>query len=380
MKKQSRKAFHPLVVIKLWVRSGGRCEFNGCNEYLLQDSLTLSEANFSNIAHIIAYSKDGPRGDDPLPVAKRNDIENLMLVCTKHHKLIDTKSLEKNYPKELLQKYKYEHEKRIHNLTSIQPGNKTVVVRMKSKINGEAVQISLDQIKSAIHPRYPVDEEGLEIDFTSLPDEEGTAYWDIGKQKITTVLEKLYQSGIDIKPTDHLSVFGLGPMPLLMFLGNQLSNKITTDFYQRHRDTQDWEWKTDGETVKYKVTPLFHGEDKSKVALVLSLSGTIAPESLPEEVKRDFTVYQISLDGQDPNTLFLRKKDDLIAFGEVYQKTLGLMQKTHGDVKEVLLFPAIPAPVAIICGRDLLKKVHPSMKVYDFNKKSGGFSHIITIN
>lgn len=380
MKKQARKAFPPLTVIKLWVRAGGRCEFNGCNENLLVDSLTLNEANYSNIGHIIAYSKDGPRGNDPLPLAQRNDIENLMLLCTKHHKMIDTKALEKRYPKELLQQYKNNHEKRIRQLTGIQPGNKTLVIRMKSKINGEPVQIALDQIKSAIHPRYPIDEEGLEIDFTSLPDEEGTSYWDIGKQKIMTALARLYQPGLDTKPVEHISVFGLGPIPLLMFLGNQLSNKITTDLYQRHRDTQDWTWKTDGEITRYKLQELFHGQDKSKIALVLSLSGTISPENLPEEIKRDYTVYEISLETRDPNTMFLRRKEDLVAFGEMYQQTIAMIQKTHGEVKEVLLFPAIPAPVAIMCGRDLLKKVHPSMKVYDFNKKNGGFSHILTIN
>lgn len=380
MKKQTRKAIPPLTVIKLWVRAGGRCEFNGCNEYLLQDSLTLDEANFSNIGHIIAVSKDGPRGDDPLPLANRNDIKNLMLLCTKHHKMVDTKSLVKKYPKELLEKYKKDHEKRIYQLTETLPGNKTVVVRMKSKINGEPVQISLDQIKSAIHPRYPIDEEGVEIDFTNLPAQEDTSYWNIGKKTIAEALERLYQSRIGMQPVEHISVFGLGPIPLLMFLGNHFSNKITTDLYQRHRDTQNWTWKTEGETVGYKVTTLFRGKEKSKVALVLSLSGSIASDTLPEEVKNNFSVYEISLEGQDPNTLFLKKKEDLSAFGEIYQKTIAMIQKTHGDLKEILLFPAIPAPIAILCGRDLLKKVHPSMQVYDFNKKNGGFNHILTIN
>ena len=30
--------------------------------------------------------------------------------------------------------------------------------------------------------------------------------------------------------------------------------------------------------------------------------------------------------------------------------------------------------------KELLKKVHPAMKVYDLNKKKGGFTHILTIN
>ncbi len=50
--------------LALYVRAGGRCEFNGCNQLLIEHPLTLSLGNFAEKAHIVAFSKGGPRGHD----------------------------------------------------------------------------------------------------------------------------------------------------------------------------------------------------------------------------------------------------------------------------------------------------------------------------
>ena len=48
----------------LIARAGGRCQFKGCNRDLFIDEFTLEKFNFSNMAHIIASSPNGPRGND----------------------------------------------------------------------------------------------------------------------------------------------------------------------------------------------------------------------------------------------------------------------------------------------------------------------------
>lgn len=378
--KEVSKTIPPQEVVKLWVRAGGRCEFNGCNEYLLKDSLTLEKANFSNIAHIVARTLGGPRGDDPLPIKQINKVENLMLACTKHHKLIDTKDLVKKYPKELLQAYKRDHEDRIFLLTQTQPGNKTFIIRLKAKIAGEIVEIPLDQIKKAVHPRYPQDVDGLEIDLTGLPNEENDSWWVIAQKRLDEQISSIYAPGVEKKVIEHISVFPLGPIPLLMYIGNKLSNKVTADLFQRHRDTEDWEWKKEEAKAKYKIDILGEGTGNSKVALLLSLSGPISKESLPDDIQKDFRIYEITLAEGTPTTGFLRTKEDLAAFLMVYHQAIGLIMKDNPPAKEIHFFPAIPAPIAVMCGRELLKKVHPSLKVYDFNKRKGGFSQILTIN
>ena len=72
----------------LFARAGGRCEFDGCNRYLLEHHLTKTEGVFAQMAHIWAFSERGPRGSRRLTQGK-HDISNLMLLCAECHKLVD---------------------------------------------------------------------------------------------------------------------------------------------------------------------------------------------------------------------------------------------------------------------------------------------------
>src|SRR6266545_713371 len=60
---QVTRKIGPFTQLELFVRAGGRCEFNGCNEFLLEHRLTLTKGNFAQMAHIVAFSRDGPRGN-----------------------------------------------------------------------------------------------------------------------------------------------------------------------------------------------------------------------------------------------------------------------------------------------------------------------------
>jgi hypothetical protein len=107
--------------------------------------------------------------------------------------------------------------------------------------------------------------------------------------------------------------------------------------------------------------------------LILALSGTIPIENLPDSYKENASIYQISLDEQTPNTTFLNQKADLEAFKAIYSETLGLISAEHGLLETISVFPAVPAPIAIMCGRERLPKVHPKLRVYDFDHANGGF-------
>lgn len=148
------------VILELWVYAGGRCEFQGCPEYLLRDKLTTNTAKLADIAHIVARTIDGPRGDDPLPLSQRNKIDNLFLACTKHHRLIDKKSMVAKYPKDVLIQYKQSHEERIRFVTGLGDERETMVLRMMGNIRGNTVSISKEDIRKAVlgssqrYPRY----------------------------------------------------------------------------------------------------------------------------------------------------------------------------------------------------------------------------------
>src|SRR5258706_16288352 len=73
----------------LAVRAGGRCEFDGCPEYLFEHHVTLREGNFAQLAHIVAFSEVGPRAEAGNRPADVHSLDNLMLLCHRCHKLID---------------------------------------------------------------------------------------------------------------------------------------------------------------------------------------------------------------------------------------------------------------------------------------------------
>ncbi|HFK5645820.1 TPA: hypothetical protein ACG0AK_004657, partial [Enterobacter ludwigii] len=81
--------------------SHGRCMFTGCGENLRIDDLTGDGGNYSYLAHNVASSENGERGIPVLSGILSNDPKNILLLCDKHHRLIDRVAA-CNYPAEKL--------------------------------------------------------------------------------------------------------------------------------------------------------------------------------------------------------------------------------------------------------------------------------------
>jgi hypothetical protein len=92
---------------KLYGNAAGRCAFKDCRE-----KLTLNEMDKSfllgQMAHIVARSPTGPRGDSSFPKDKLDTYENLILLCPTCHTKIDKQP--NKYPVELLHEIKEKHE------------------------------------------------------------------------------------------------------------------------------------------------------------------------------------------------------------------------------------------------------------------------------
>jgi len=366
----------PFNRLLLAVRAGGICEFDSCRDYLFEHHVTLDTKSFAEVAHIVAFSQAGPRGEAPRPV-DINDVDNLMLLCPKCHKLVDDKP--ERFTVETLKGYKEVHEARIRQLTNLAPDMKTSVVQLKTLVRGQAVDITFTQVTEAVAPRYPTDRRGTVIDLTGITGE-GPSYWDTAMQCIRQRVQELYEPGMDGHRTQHISLFALAPIPLLVYLGSRLSNKIPVKLYQRHRDTETWAWESDGEPVQYRFHLRQDGSDRSRVGLLLALSGAIDLATIPEEIRSGAYLYEITLAGGVPRPQFLRLYQDLLNFKDVYETSRRTILRDHRAVPELHLFPAVPAPIAVTCGRELLPGVDPAIIVYDNDKTKGGFTYILRIN
>ena len=93
------------TVKKLFALSGNQCAFPNCNN-LIYD--TENDSLIGVICHIKAKNANGPRFDENQTDDERKSFENLVLMCSNHHKIIDDDPI--SYTVERLQEIKENHE------------------------------------------------------------------------------------------------------------------------------------------------------------------------------------------------------------------------------------------------------------------------------
>ena len=373
---RARKAPEKTRLI-LFVQAGGRCEFDGCNRYMLEHHLTGQEGNFAQVAHICGFSDRGPWAGAENATEDVHDISNLMLLCPGCHKLVDDRPDE--YTVEVLRRHKKTHEDRIFMLTDTRPDRHTVAVVFTAPIGGRPVSVSLCEMQAAVAPRYLGERDVVRIDLNDVSDRPTSDYWQTAAAAIRSKVTPLYEQIFSHGPARHLSVFALGPIPLLVYLGTCLSDKVPLTLYQRHRDTEGWRWKDSAAAAAYRSHCLRQGAGDG-VAVLVSLSGRVSPHDLPLTIDGGFSLYEITLDDAAPTPWFLDAEESLHAFRARFQLLVREVVAAHPGLERLHLFPAVPAPVAVAVGRDLMPKRDPAVLVYDHDRRAGGFVPTLEVN
>lgn len=92
----------------LWGRSGNRCVF--CRAALIIEPTAKSDASIvGEECHIHSSKTNGPRHEVTYPVELLDSYENLILLCSVHHKMIDDQY--DTYTAKILKDMKINHEK-----------------------------------------------------------------------------------------------------------------------------------------------------------------------------------------------------------------------------------------------------------------------------
>ncbi len=94
------------TIKRLFARSGNRCAFSDCSLPIVEDSGVVTGV----LCHIKARNPGGPRYDLEQSNVERHGFANLILLCARHSKLIDSDP--KTYTGEVLQRMKAIHEER----------------------------------------------------------------------------------------------------------------------------------------------------------------------------------------------------------------------------------------------------------------------------
>jgi hypothetical protein len=96
--------------------SGGVCAFPGCGKRLVELGNAADPAAFlGEMSHVVADSRQGPRGHSPMSNRDRDRHTNLLLLCGDHHKTIDSQP--QTYSVSVLRRIKEDHESRMSRAT-----------------------------------------------------------------------------------------------------------------------------------------------------------------------------------------------------------------------------------------------------------------------
>ncbi|MFH5804457.1 SAVED domain-containing protein [Alienimonas sp. DA493] len=362
----------------LWGRAAGRCQYDGCNERLDLDLLTNHRMNRAFLAHFVADSPDGPRGHPELSERLKSDIDNLMLLCADHHKLIDVDEVE-THPVERLTDMKRRHEERIALATAVRPERQSHVLLYGAKIGAHDAPLGFRQAAEAMVPdRYPAENRAIELGLkNAVRQDDESGYWQNEVEHLRRQFARKVEPRLE-SDVRHLSIFGLAPMPLLIELGRLLSDLPAADVHQLHREPPGWYWNPPPSDFSYQVVaPAPTTVAAKSVALVIALSAPINRERVAKAVGGDAAVWTITHD--DPRMDFLRSREQLSQFRDTLRSVYDRIKTVYGEDAALSVFPAAPVSAAIEIGRVWMPKAHLPFRVFDQNQAKAGFHHVHTV-
>ena len=352
----------PQTITKLWAKAAGRCEYDGCNKLLYKDDLTSEDINRGFVAHIIAASPDGPRGDVVLSAQLVDDIGNVMLMCHAHHRLIDHEQVAE-HTVDRLRAMKKKHEDRVREVTEIAAAKISVPVVYGTNIGKETVSISRRDLAQAMLPdNYPTENVvTISCQNSSLHDSQ-ELFWQTEVAQLEQKYNESLKPLIGKEDIDCVSVFALAPQPLLVKLGTKLSDLHKVKVYQKHREPDTWKWQA---VTKPNPMRIIRPEDTSKTpVLIFSLSANAISARVRKRFGVEASIWEVT--AEKPDNDMLRSADQLAEFRALAREALADINASS-QADSIKVFMAMPAACAVELGRVWMPKADKKLVLFDKN-------------
>lgn len=355
----------------LWVASGGRCEFRGCNMPINRNFLTGQRVVLGEYCHIIGDSDQGPRGDAKRSAALAQDPANLILCCAKCHKTIDEGKLEDEYPEARLLSMKREHEQHIQRLYNATNVKRSIPFIVTGRINRTLTSIQTDIARAAVlrktdYLRFPSHEEEV-LDLNHIRyTEDHPLYWASIKHEIDDMLNAFLRRVSD-RQIQHLDLFALAQIPALAYIGALIGDRVPVTVHQPQREPLDrWTWPTNP-AVPAPVFSYTFPEQISieEMAVSFSISGAVRAADI-ERVLPTMPLATFSV--ANPSTAVVDSEAVQQGFVKAWREFQTELHQRHGRLAKLHVFPALPISLAVELGRSVLPKVIPEMHIWDFVK------------
>lgn len=359
------------VLMVLWGRAGGRCEYENCNKNLTIDTITKRLRNRGYVAHIYADKQGGPRWDPQKSPKLKKDISNLMLLCDECHRRIDKDEVQE-HPAERLIEMKKRHEKWVDSLLNTKKKIETIPLKYSANIHNDKIQIDDSAVMNAIVEDNNIPKTATPFDLSlqnsEIYDNED-AFWNAEKTNLSRRLNKVLET---CPLANNFSICAIAPQPLLIFLGTLLNEKKDVTIYQKHHNSDNWYWDKSkkNDSIDFNIIPP-KAKCKSNVAINFSLSANIEEKSIYDSIGNDVAIWTLTIDNPNPN--FVTSKNILMEFNAKLVNLLNKLKNEYPNCKEINIFPAVPVSIALEIGRSRMPKSDLPFVLFDRNNQCGGF-------
>ncbi|PIQ27251.1 hypothetical protein COW36_00170 [bacterium (Candidatus Blackallbacteria) CG17_big_fil_post_rev_8_21_14_2_50_48_46] len=357
---------------QLWGASGGICQM--CSDPVW--TVDAQHAWTGQIAHIVPFSPYGPRGGNPeRSKALKTEFSNLLLLCGKHHKLVDTHRYASQFTEEVLLKIKSEREKRVKKLLSAVSSRALRVLVLTSKIGEQLPKITNSDVVLALSPNHYPEEPC----FVSLPLEHtyDDGYFKTSLKTLDKHLDSLIRQTEG--QSEPIAVFSIASMPFLIYVGQKLhGNKRPIEPIPFFPDTNTWGWEDDNgqnRQFTYDSAKAVLPENTSDVIVLVNISGEI-PEGMAKSAVGDFPCLTFA--AEHPGRNIIRQKAHLVEFKKkwiafVDEIRAQLLKSDQGMQSKIHLFVAVPVTVALEIGRQFQPTTESRVLIYDMNRETGHY-------
>lgn len=357
---------------KVWNDGHGRCMFVGCGESLRYEFLSGTEGNFSYLAHNVASAVNGERGIPFFSSILSDEPDNILLLCDKHHRLID-KVAAADYSASTLALMRKEFCDLAENLLDGLSFEAVPVYTILWPVNGQFVSnpqlkdiaSSLSLLKSRIkgQERCLTDSN---TPYRKKPEKFNEDLIELIKDEADQILQGTKRDGY------KAALFAFGPMPALIGLGSLLGNKNEFTPMLRYRDSSSWLWPHNNIIDPfYEIKGLDLLTENDDVVICANFTAIAEPiQNRAQELKESVgaAILEITAlpeymgNGAIPNPESGRK------FCARLQQLLHDLKNKH-HTKRVHLLVCASNAACVFIGQ-AIDLHHPEIIVYDFAKET----------
>lgn len=348
----------------------GLCMYEGCGQNLLQDSLTGVEANFHYLAHIIASSPDGPRGGND---SKRlsNVASNIMLLCDKHHRLIDKIAVQE-HTVERLRAMRAAH---LDKAKILLKGMAYTPVPIFTAIypvgNWVPTLPTSQEVAVTLHPLHSCSNGIVTALLEKSSIEQATDEdWYYSVPRDLRHIHNTLQGTKDYEQVKS-GIYAIAPGAILVALGAIIGNKNGLVAVPRYRDG-GWSWLSD----KSPATPFSISESESldgyrddngripEVAVSIYFTDTPTEvQSAVEILRQRSNIPLVSIVSSQSDPKCIATPRDCEKLRQIMHELLHRL-RNHYSTSRVHLFHCANNAALVEVGRGI-EHFHPSVRVYE---------------